>query len=120
MNDKFCIRRLNVGFKKISDDQYSVIDFSEYDFNNIDDLLIETIEIKVETPSNEVFSILLPAGRSQIFSVKAKNVIPLVDGKYCISAESCGGIVRKNVGYYPVMKSKIDSLILTTKDKLYQ
>ena len=114
---KFCIKKVNVEIKKISDDLYSIIDLSEYEFNDINDLQNEAITFKIETPSKETFEVMVPAGRSQIFSVKNKKVLPLLDGKYCISLVSCGGLIKKNLGYYPNMECEIDNVIVTSKDK---
>ena len=116
---KFCIRRLNVEFRKISEDLYSVIDLSEYDYSNFEDVLTGTVMIEIETPSNEGFSVLIPAGRSQIFSCKNSKILPLHDGQYCVSTKSCGAPIKKMVGYYPNLKEKLDGLVMTTKDKKY-
>lgn len=113
----FCIKKVNVEIKKISDDLYSIIDLSEYEFNDIADLQKDTVTFKIDTPSNESFEVMVPAGRSQIFSVKNKKVLPLLDGKYCVSLVSCGGNVKKNIGYYPNMECDINNVIVTSKYK---
>jgi hypothetical protein len=116
---KFCVKKLNVDFRKISDDVYSVRDLSEYDFNDIQDVLTSAIEIKIKTPGDEEFSLLMPGGGATQFSLKNKKLFAMEDGQYCVTTESCGGPVKKLVGYYPNIKEKIDGLILTTKDKQY-
>lgn len=116
---KFCIKKLNVEFRKISEDQYSIIDLSEYDYNDIEDVYSGINQFNIKTPTNEDFTVLVPAGRSQIFSIKSLRLLPLHDGQYCITTESCGAQIKKLVGYYPVMREKIDGLVVTTKDKKY-
>lgn len=113
-NCKFCIKKLNVEFRKISDDLYSIIDLSEYEFNDIAELQDHPVTYKIDTPSKETFEVMVPAGRSQIFSVKNKKVLPLLDGRYCVSIESCGGIVKKNIGYYPNMECDIDNVVVSS------
>ena len=78
---KFCIKHLNVEFRKITDDLYSIIDLCEYEYNDIDDLQNHIITFKIDTPTNETIEVMVPAGRSQIFSLKGKNIIPFVDGR---------------------------------------
>jgi|SRR5690606_5594821 len=116
---KYCIKKLNVEFRKISEDQYSIIDLSEYDYNDINDVYSGINEIKVKTPLNEDFTVFVPSGRSQIFSCKGLNILPLHDGQYCITTESCGAPIKRLVGFYPVMRDKIDGLVMTTKDPKY-
>ena len=91
---KFCVKKLNVEFRKISDDVYSVIDLSEYDFNDIQDVLTSVIEIKIKTPGEQEFSLLMPGGAATQFSLKSKEIFAMEDGQYCITTESCGGHVK--------------------------
>lgn len=116
---KFCIKKLNVEFKKISEDLYSIIDLSEYDYDNINDVLGFSVEIKISTPSEEEFLIMMNCGSGSMFSLKDKKLFAIEDGQYCISTKSCGASIKKLVGYYPNIKEKIDGLIMTTDDKKY-
>lgn len=113
---KFCAKHINFEFRKISDDLYTIIDLSDYEFRDIKDMS-GLIELKINTPAKETFNLLMPAGNSQIFSIKNKNLVCLQDGIYCIEVVSCGVTVKKNIGFYPKLEGDIDNLIVTTRDK---
>ena len=116
MNPKYCAKHINFELRKISDDLYSIIDLSDYEFQDIKDLS-GIISIKIKTPSKETFELLMPVGSSQIFSAKNKSIVCPQDGIYCIELESCGAVLKKNIGFYPKMQGDINNLIVTTRDK---
>ena len=117
MNVSYCIKHFNIEFRKISDDQYIIIDLSEYTFIDINNLEGKTNTIKIKTPGKEEFEVIIPAGGSKIFSLLDKDIVDMQDGKYCIEVQSCGSIIKKNLGYYPKIKCKIIDLLLRTNDK---
>ena len=116
MNVSFCIKHLNIEFKKVSDDQYVIIDLSEYTFLDINNLEGKSNTIKITTPGKEVFEVNVPAGGSKMFSLLDKDVVDMQDGKYCIEVSSCGPVIKKNFGYYPKIKCKIVDLLLRTNE----
>lgn len=116
MNCSFCAKHINFEFRKISDDLYSIIDLSDYEFKEISDVS-GTITLKIKTPAKENFTLLMPAGNAQMFSAENKGLICLQDGIYCIEVESCGVPIKKNIGFFPKMEGDINNLIVKTKDK---
>lgn len=115
-NCKFCAKHINFEFRKISDDLYTIIDLSDYEFKNIFNVS-GPITLKIKTPARETFNLVIPAGNSQIFSAENKGLICLQDGIYCIEVESCGVPIKKNIGFFPKMEGDINNLIVTTGDK---
>ena len=116
MNCKFCAKHINFEFRKISDDLYSIIDLSDYEFKEMLDVS-GLITLKIKTPAKETFELLIPAGNSQIFSAENKGLICLQDGIYCVEVTSCGVPIKKNIGFFPKMEGDINNLIVTTVDK---
>lgn len=113
---KFCAKHINFEFRKISDDLYSIIDLSDYEFKEMLDVS-GLIILKIKTPAKETFELMMLAGNSQIFSAENKGLICLQDGIYCIQVTSCGVTIKKNIGFFPKMEGDINNLIVTTGDK---
>lgn len=117
MNVSFCIKHLNFEFRKVSDDQYVIIDLSEYTFLDITKMEGKSNTVKVTTPGKEKFEVIVPPGGSKMFSLLDKDVVDMQDGRYCIEVESCGKPIKKNLGYYPKIKCKIQDLLIRTNEE---
>jgi hypothetical protein len=114
----FCIKKLNIKIEKITDTVFKITDLSDiqWGINQKLDGLVLYVDLNVESPAKETFSISIPVGSSLVFDASQLNICPLLDGIYCVNTESCGVNITTHVGYFGNLKCDIDNLLLRNID----
>lgn len=102
----FCIQHLDVEFKMISDELFSIRDCSLLNSDDVELARGQEYELHIEDDFGKKASLMVPFGGCRTYHCKELG-FRFCDGLYCVSVEGCEGILSEQILYYPELRCEI-------------